>query len=129
MSNSSAVALWLVYDGDCPFCTATAHMYRLKQAVGTLHIVNARDAGGTPLMQEIAAQGLDLNQGIVAQFNGKLYHGVDALHLLALLGSKKGWLNRLNIALFRNRATVAFAYPCLKFIRNAALRLLGRKPI
>lgn len=129
MSNSPAAALWLVYDGDCPFCAATAHMYRLKQAVGALHIVNAREAGDTPLMRDIATQGLDLNQGIVAQFNGKLYHGVDALHLLALLGSERGWLNRLNVTLFRNRATVAFAYPFLKFVRNSALTLLGRKPI
>ena len=129
MSNSPAAALSLVYDGDCPFCAATARMYRLKQAVGTLHIVNAREAGDTPLMREIGTRGLDLNQGIVAQFNGKLYHGAEALHLLALLGSERGWLNRLNVALFRNRATVIFAYPFLKAIRRAALGLLGRKPI
>ena len=128
MSNSSS-ALWLVYDGDCPFCTAGARMYRLRQSVGDLHVVNGRDIAGTDLMQAIEAAGFDLNTGIVARFEGRLYHGKDALHLLAMLGSDKGWLNRLNVALFRNRTTVTVAYPVLVGLRNLMLRLRGKKPI
>lgn len=128
MSNPPAT-LWLVYDGDCPFCSATARMYRLKKSVGDLHVINAREAGDSEIMQAIAAARLDLNEGIVARFNGRLYHGADALHLLAMLGSDKDWLNRLNVALFRNRATVTFAYPAMKFLRNTVLKIMGRKPI
>ncbi len=129
MSNPSPSPLWLVYDGDCPFCSASARMYRLKQSVGTLHIIDARTAGDSELMREIAARSFDLNQGIVARFDGRLYHGADALHLLALLGSDHGWINRLNVALFRNRAFVGFAYPVLKAMRNTALFVMGRKAI
>lgn len=128
MSNPPAT-LWLVYDGDCPFCSATAQMYRLKKSVGTLQVVNAREAGDTDIMREIAAAQLDLNEGIVARFNGRLYHGAEALHLLAMLGSDNDWLNRLNVALFRNPRAVRLAYPAMKFARNTVLKLMGRTPI
>lgn len=104
-------------------------MVRIKQAVGRLHILNAREAVGHPLMEEIAAQGLDLNQGIAVKFHDKLYHGRDALHLLALIGSETGWLNRLNVVLFRHRKTVDFAYPFMKGVRDLTLKALGRMPI
>jgi len=129
MSNPSPSSLWLVYDGDCPFCSATAQMYRLRKSVGDLVVVDARTAGDTPLMREIAESGLDLNEGIVASFGGQLYHGPDTLHLLAMLGSDNGVVNRLNVLLFRNRAVVGFAYPFMKAARNGVLKLLGRKAI
>ena len=128
MSNPPAT-LWLVYDGDCPFCSATAQMYRLKKSVGDLHVVNAREAGDTEIMQAITAANLDLNEGIVARFNGRLYHGAEALHLLAMLGSDNDWLNRLNVTLFRNPHTVRLAYPAMKFLRNSILKMMGRTPI
>ncbi len=127
--QSEAHSIWLVYDGDCPFCSAAAQTVRLKQAVGRLEIVNARDGHDHPVLAEAAAQGLDLNDGIVVKFEGRLYHGADALHLLALLGSQRGWLNRLNVALFRNRMTVGLAYPALKGLRNLALAVRGKRPI
>jgi predicted DCC family thiol-disulfide oxidoreductase YuxK len=126
---SEAPAIWLVYDGDCPFCSASARTVRIKQAVGQLHILNAREADGHPLMDEIKARALDLNQGIVVKLGEDLYHGADALHLLAMIGSEHGWLNRLNVSLFRNRAVVRFAYPVLKGLRGASLKLLGKTPI
>ena len=129
MSNPPSSDLWLVYDGDCPFCAATARVYRLKKSVGQLHIVNAREAQDTPLMHEIRAAGLDLNEGIVARYSGRLYHGAEALHLLALMGSDNDALNRVNATLFRNRLAVALAYPVMKSVRNAVLRVMGRKPI
>jgi len=124
--NPSGDSVWLVYDGDCPFCSAAAHIMRIRQNVGVLHIVNAREAAGTPLMAEIAAQRLDLNSGIVVKFGGQLLHGVDALHLLALMGSEQNWMNRLNVALFRQRRIAQFAYPAMKALRNLSLFLLRR---
>jgi len=129
LPQSQHDAIWLIYDGDCPFCSAAAHMVRIKQAVGALHILSARESADHPLMTEIRAQGLDLNQGIVVRFQDRLYHGPEAVHLLALIGSESGWLNRLNVALFRNRASVDFAYPLLKGVRNLALQMLGKQPI
>ena len=36
---------WLVYDGDCPFCSAYVRFVRLRDAVGTVHLVDAREGG------------------------------------------------------------------------------------
>ena len=121
--------IWLVYDGDCPFCSAAANVVQVRRAVGDLHILNARDASGQPLMAEIAAAKLDLNQGVVVKFENRLYHGPDAIHLLAMIGSGNDWLNRLNVSLFRNRTTAVLAYPVLKSLRNLALALGGKRPI
>ncbi|ESQ90041.1 hypothetical protein ABAC460_09750 [Asticcacaulis sp. AC460] len=104
-------------------------MVRIKQAVGALQILNAREIGGTPLDAEIAARGFDLNQGIVVKFEDRLYHGEEALHLLAMIGSERGWLNRLNVALFRNKATVTLFYPAMKAVRRLMLKLNGKRPI
>ncbi|CAL4866493.1 hypothetical protein MMA231_00735 [Asticcacaulis sp. MM231] len=126
LPQSQAAQIWLVYDGDCPFCSASAQMIRLRQSVGHLNILNAREAADHPVMAEIAAQNLDLNQGIVVKFEGRLYYGKVALYLLALIGSESDWLNRLNVALFRNKGMVDMAYPMLKGMRNLALKVLGR---
>lgn len=120
--------VYLVYDGDCPFCSAVAHMARIRKAVGQLHILNARETTD-PVMDDIRDRGFDLNQGIVVKLQDRFYHGEDALHLLAMIGSKSGLLNRLNVALFRNRRTVRILYPFMKSIRGLSLRLLGRQPI
>ena len=104
-------------------------MVRIRQAVGDLRIINARDHLDSDVMRAITEQKLDLNQGIVVSFEDRLYHGPDAVHLLAMIGSEHGWMNRLNTALFRNPATVRFAYPIMKGVRNTALWLLGKKPI
>ncbi len=121
--------LWLVYDGDCPFCSTTARMYRLKKAAGELHVLDARQAGDHPLMTEIHKRGLDLNKDIAASYEGRIYHGADALHLLALLGSDNDGLNRLNAALFRHRRLVGFAYPVMRGVRDLSLKALGRQPL
>ena len=120
--------VFLVYDGDCPFCSAVARMARIKKAVGELRILNARDATG-PVMDEIHARGFDLNQGIVVKLGEQFYHGEDALHMLAMIGSRSGLFNRINVALFRNRRTVTVMYPIMKAFRGLSLKALGRRPI
>ena len=120
--------VFLVYDGDCPFCSAVAQMARIKKAAGELHILNARDATG-PVMDEVRARGFDLNQGIVLKLGEQFYHGEDALHMLAMIGSQSGLFNRINVVLFRNRRTVKIMYPVMKAFRSLSLRALGRRPI
>lgn len=41
----------LVYDTECPLCDAYCRMVRIRESVGTLRLVNARDAGA--VMDEI----------------------------------------------------------------------------
>ena len=121
--------LWLVYDGDCPLCRASAQAVRVKKAAGKLMTLDARHAEGHELIEAIKARGLDLNQGIVVRFHGQLYHGVDALHLLALLGSSHDLFNRFNAWFFKSKARVALFYPFMKSVRALSLLVQGKGAI
>ena len=66
---------------------------------------------------------------MVLQLGDEVYHGDRCLHVLALMSSRAGWLNRFVAALFRSPTTARVAYPVLRFFRNLTLRVLGRKKI
>jgi predicted DCC family thiol-disulfide oxidoreductase YuxK len=121
--------VWFAYDGDCPVCTHAAHALRIRESVGALHLVNARVDPGHPLIREIGALGLDLDEGMVLKFQDNCYHGQDALHMMALLGSPHGWFNRANGYLFRSKRRAALCYPAMRGVRNLLLRLNGVGPI
>ena len=117
--------VWFVYDGDCPICTVAAKALKIRQAVGALHLVDARNDTAHPILAEIRDLRLDLDQGMVIKFADTCYHGADALHVMALLGTGQGWFNRLNAALFRSKALSALCYPPMRAGRNLLIRLRG----
>src|ERR1700685_1118524 len=117
--------LVLVYDGECPVCSSYVQYVRLKESVGRVTLVNARDGG--PWVDRIRAAGLDLDEGMALYYAGRFYHGADCVHMLALLSTGSGPFNRIHSAIFRNARWSAFLYPILRFGRNLLLRLLGRK--
>jgi predicted DCC family thiol-disulfide oxidoreductase YuxK len=118
---------WLVYDGDCPFCSRYVQYLRLRQAAGPVRLVNAREGG--PLVDELQRAGLDLDNGMVLKLGGRYYHGADCIHALALLSSGSGLFNRINARVFRSPQLSRVLYPVLRAGRNTALRLLGRTKI
>ncbi len=117
--------VYFVYDGDCPVCTRAAHALRIRQAVGPLHLIDAREGRDHPLVREVSDLGYDLDDGMVIKFGGRYYHGADALGIMALLGSKAGWFNRMNGLLFRSPRVAALLYPPMRGIRNALIRMKG----
>ena len=118
---------WLVYDGGCPFCSAYVRLVRLRQAVGEVVLVDAREGG--PLIDEIVAAGLDLDDGMVLKYGGRFYHGDDCLNRLALLTTASSIFNRVNALIFRSPKAARLLYPYLRSGRNWALRLLGRSKL
>ena len=117
----------LVYDKECPVCNNYCQMVRIRESVGDLKIVNARDE--SDVMREITAQGLDIDQGMVLKMGGQLYYGSDAIHALALISSRYGLFNRLNYWLFKSKTLSHILYPVLRFFRNLLLKLLGKTKI
>lgn len=115
---------WLLYDGECPFCAAYVSMVRLRDAVGPMPLINAREGG--PEVREARAAGLDLDEGMVLKLDGRLYHGQDCVNRLALITTPSGGFNRLNAWVFRSPTRSRILYPVLRSGRNLALRLLGR---
>jgi predicted DCC family thiol-disulfide oxidoreductase YuxK len=91
ITEQSRADVWFAYDGDCPICTRAAQYLRIKESLGNLQLVNARDDREHPFIQEINNRVLNLDDGMVLKFREACYHGEDALHMMALLGSNRGW--------------------------------------
>lgn len=115
--------VWLVYDGDCPICNAYCKYARINDAVGKLHLVDARLPG--PLMDEITAAGLDIDQGMVVKFRNVTYYGPEAIKILTLLGTRSGIFNRMNYFLFGTTKRAGIFYPIGKALRNLVLKVMG----
>ena len=117
----------LVYDKDCPACNAYCQVVRIRQSVGELQLINARE--DSAVMRELTAQGLDIDQGMVLKRADNCYYGSDAIYMLSLLSSRSGWFNRLNYHLFKSRRVAKWLYPLLRACRNFLLKLLRKRKI
>ena len=117
----------VVYDKQCPACDYYCNMVRIKESVGRVVLVDARDGG--PVMEEITARGLDIDQGMVVKVGSELYYGSDAINVLALMGTNKGFFNRLAYWSFRSRTLARVLYPVLRACRNLLLKIRGKTKI
>ena len=115
--------VWLVYDDECPVCWTYCRYARIRETVGALRLVDARQPG--PLIDEITTAGLDIDQGMVLKFKDVVYYGADALHMLSLLSTRSGVFNRLSFLLFGTRVGALLLYPAGKALRNVLLKVLG----
>ena len=115
--------IWLVYDGDCPFCRNFSRYVRIRESAGTLHLVNAREP--SQLVEQITEMGLDLDEGMVVKVGDNFYHGADAMHILSFLSSRSTWFNRLSYWSFKSKAISHFSYPIFRSLRNLLLRIRG----
>jgi predicted DCC family thiol-disulfide oxidoreductase YuxK len=117
----------VIYDGDCPFCNSYVRLAALRNAVGSVELVDARSAD--PRVGNVQERGFDLNEGMIAIFGGKIYYGADALVLLSTLSGHRGPFAKLLSRLFSNPERAHRLYPALKIGRRIALKLLGRSQI
>ena len=118
---------YLVYDGECPFCSRYVKMVRLREAVGTVQLIDARI--DHPVVDYLRRLDIDLDEGMAFVQNGQISHGDECLHKIALLTTPSGIFNRLNAAIFRSATVSRLLYPALRFGRNTTLRLLGRSKL
>lgn len=125
MSGSQDILL--VYDKECPACNYYCNLARIRESVGNLVLVDARDGG--PVMDEITAAGLDIDQGMVLKVGDRLYYGADAIHSLSLMSTRSGLCNRLSYYLFRSEKVSAASYPVLRSCRNLLLKFLRKSKI
>lgn len=117
----------VVYDGLCPFCSAYVRMLRLRESAGPVRLIDVR--GDSALVADLGAAGAPVNDGMAVLYGGRLYHGADAMHILAMLASRSGLANRVVARLLSSPRMARAAYPMLRGGRNAALKLLGRPQI
>lgn len=119
--------LQIVYDGECPFCSNFVELYRIRATVGSVELVDARER--PDLVSDFSRRGLEINDGMIALWQGQTYYGADSVTLLSMLSSEKGAFAALNRLLFRNHKVAGFIYPLMVWGRKLALRLLGRRLI
>lgn len=117
----------LVYDKQCPFCYHYCRLVRIREHVGRLTLVDARQT--SPVMDRITRAGLDIDQGMVLIVDGAIYSGADAMQVLALLSSRSGRLSRFNAWVFASRRRARWLYPLLRCCRNGLLKLAGRTKV
>lgn len=115
--------VWFVYDGQCPLCIMGATHFKVREAIGELHLLDARKEPDHPLMQEINLLGLSLDDGMVIKFKDTHYQGADALHVMAMLGTNSGLFNHINGCLFKSKTLSKLLYPSFRGTRNLLLKL------
>ena len=123
--HALAATPWVLYDGDCPFCTAYSRFARISAELPGLRVLNARDAG--PEVDLVTGLGLDLDEGMVLQEDGALYYGRACMHRLSQLATRRRLPNRALGALMRPGIAGEAFYRALVRMRHALLFLMGRK--
>ena len=72
---------FLLYDGDCPFCSFYVAKSRFETAIGRpLRLVDGREA--PDLVAQLRHEGCDLEQGMILVLDGRRYPGPEAMTVL-----------------------------------------------
>ena len=127
LTQDSEDDVWVVYDGECPFCSRYVLLYQLRERGQRVHLVDARSSD--PIVRDIRIRDFDLDEGMVVRWRGHYYHGGGAMHLLATLAGDDTFFDRLNRLIFGRQHLAQTLYPALVRGRKVILRILGRKLI
>lgn len=115
----------IVYDGECPFCSDFVRRLRLQETLGTVTLINARDAQDS-LVRDLKERYV-LDNGFVVLWQGQEHYGGDAMHLLAMLSTPSPLFNRLFRGIFLSTWVSSWMYPILVVGRKFVLWLMGRR--
>lgn len=127
LDQTSADAMRVVYDKECPVCSAYCELAQHYAEPGQLELIDAREASA--LMADITRRGLDIDEGMVTEIDGELHYGAAGIRALALASRRQNVFNRLSRLLFGNAKVAAVLYGGLKALRRLLLNLLGIRPI
>jgi predicted DCC family thiol-disulfide oxidoreductase YuxK len=122
---STVSPIMLVYDGDCPICSAYCKALAIRQLESRFEIINARQYH--PILEVINERGLNLDEGFVLKIDNDYFHGAEAINRLALISTGVGLFNRLNYFIFKSAYLSRIFYPFLRAGRSILLHLLGRR--
>lgn len=125
--RASKADIYVIYDGECPFCSAYVRMVRLRDIAGEVHLLDAREPH--PVVAEMKERGLDLDEGMALKIGDAVYHGDECMNRLAVMSGSSGLFNRLHFWVFKDEKRARALYPFLRAGRNAALKLLGKRKI
>ena len=84
IEKSQSVIIY--YDGECPFCSNYVSYAKFKESVESVSLINVRESSEDA--DRLSTLGYDLDDGMVLDLNGTLYHGAKALHEIAKLSNR-----------------------------------------
>jgi hypothetical protein len=119
--------IYIVYDGECPFCSRYVRMLRLRKNFSNVVLLNARNPH--PVVDRLRSLNIDLDQGMALVIGKRISHGAECVHQLALMSTPSGLFNWLTSWVFSSRTACKVLYPPMRAGRNAVLRLLGRSKL
>ncbi len=123
--GASAQDAFLLYDGECPFCSFYARKSGFKTQTGRpLTLIDANRA--PDLIAELRAGGCEVEEGMVLVLDGRRYQGASAMTALEAMASATGWFNGLAKWFASNPKRVRIFYPWLRRLRGVARWVKGR---
>ena len=125
-AGESAQGDFLLYDGECPFCSFYARKSGFKTPDGQpLALIDANRA--PELLEELGREGCEVEEGMVLVVDGRRYQGAEAMTALEAMTSETGWFGRFSGWFASNRERVRAFYPWFQRLRRAALWVKGRR--
>ena len=121
MENETIDDLALLYDANCPICKCAINL--IHENNPGIKIENARTKNR--LLEIASKQQLDIDTGLIAEFDNRLYHGHEAVKLINRAINNKGLVAQL-VTLVDRFPSI---YPLLVTIRSLLLKLTGKKLI
>ena len=119
-ADESAQEDFLLYDGQCPFCSFYARKSGFRAPDGRpLKLIDANQA--PELLAGMRAEGLEAEEGMVLVSGGRRYQGAEAMAALRAMTSKTGWFGRLARWFASNPSRVRVFYPWFLRLRRVAL--------
>lgn len=118
---------YLLYDGECPFCTSFSKFYELKKALPGIEIVSMRD---TARLQALSLpKDLDFNKGmILALSDGRILQGEPAFRLINGNVKKTSLRDHVVIGMNSIKPITKVVYPLLFKMRLFVLRAKNVSP-
>lgn len=121
MLENAKENIQLVYDDQCPVCRTYCKNIKVDDSIN-LTLIDARL--DSKIMDKVTEHGFDIDKGMVANIDGAMYFGSDAMREIALRSQRKGWLAWANRLFFNTKFKAGIFYPLGKIVRNIILRLL-----
>ncbi|MGH1457078.1 MAG: DCC1-like thiol-disulfide oxidoreductase family protein [Alphaproteobacteria bacterium] len=118
----SKTEIQIIYDRECPFCRNYINLIRVQKNY-TVTLIDARTPSA--ITDDIKNKHhLNFDEGMVVKINENVYFGADAMHMISLLSTKSGFLNRIISFIFKSKHASCIIYPILKWFRKLTLWLL-----
>ena len=115
----------LYYDDECPFCKEYSKYVELRK-IYDINIINAREA--IVKINAFREKGYDINDGMIIEFEDKIFQGSDAVKVIDKNISKKSFFDKFLSRLISFPFFKTILYPLAIFFRIVISKLLGKSP-